>query len=60
MIKLAVAMVDLNLPTYLTTLTSPLPAVYVLAVHIIRERLSLLVRADFEVCLFSFPLDDQS
>ncbi|KAL4900242.1 hypothetical protein BDW74DRAFT_182996 [Aspergillus multicolor] len=49
MIKLAVAMVDTGLPTYMTVLTSPLSAVYVLAVHILRERHSLLVRSDFEV-----------
>lgn len=56
MIKLTVAMVDSGLPSYLNTLTSPLPAVYVLAVHILRERRSLLVRADFEVCPFLLVL----
>ncbi|CBF80108.1 hypothetical protein AN7788.2 [Aspergillus nidulans FGSC A4] len=48
MVKLTVAMVDSGCPTYLTALTSPLSAVYALAVHIFRERNSLLVRSDFE------------
>lgn len=52
MIKLTVAMVDSGCPTYLTALTSPLSAVYALAVHIFRERHSLLVRSDFEVGLY--------
>jgi hypothetical protein len=53
MVKLAVAMVDSGCPTYLTALTSPLSAVYALAVHIFRERHSLLIRSDFEVRFYS-------
>ncbi|KAL4750551.1 hypothetical protein BDW72DRAFT_193769 [Aspergillus terricola var. indicus] len=49
MVKLTVAMVDSGRPTYLTALTSPLSAVYALAVHIFRERHSLLIRSDFEL-----------
>ncbi|KAL3433653.1 hypothetical protein BDV09DRAFT_205202 [Aspergillus tetrazonus] len=49
MVKLTVAMVDSGCPTYLTALTSPLSAVYALAVHILRERHSLLIRSDFEL-----------
>ncbi|KAL5047524.1 hypothetical protein BDW71DRAFT_196655 [Aspergillus fruticulosus] len=49
MVKLTVAMVDSRRPTYLTALTSPLSAVYALAVHILRERHSLLIRSDFEL-----------
>ncbi|KAL3480542.1 hypothetical protein BJX99DRAFT_18476 [Aspergillus californicus] len=48
-VRLTVALVDSGLPTYLTTLTSPLGAVYTLAVHILRERSSLLIRSDFEL-----------
>ncbi|KAL4981229.1 hypothetical protein BDW66DRAFT_164117 [Aspergillus desertorum] len=49
MVKLTVATVDSGRPTYLTALTSPLSAVYALAVHILRERHSLLIRSDFEL-----------
>ncbi|KAL4923718.1 fungal specific transcription factor domain-containing protein [Aspergillus undulatus] len=49
MIKLTVAMVDSGQPTYLTALNSPLVAVYALAVHVLRERHSLLIRSDFEL-----------
>ncbi|KAL4737838.1 hypothetical protein BDV11DRAFT_171532 [Aspergillus similis] len=49
MVKLTVAMVDSGRPSYLTALTSPLSAVYALAVHIFRERHSLLIRSDFEL-----------
>ncbi|KAL6229814.1 hypothetical protein BDW75DRAFT_245400 [Aspergillus navahoensis] len=42
-------MVDSGQPTYLTALTSLLSAVYALAVHIFRERRSLLIRSDFEL-----------
>ncbi|KAL4913891.1 hypothetical protein BDW62DRAFT_205152 [Aspergillus aurantiobrunneus] len=49
MVKLTVAIVDSGLPAYLTALTLPLPAVYALAVHILRERHSLLIRSDFEL-----------
>ncbi|KAL4876427.1 hypothetical protein BJY04DRAFT_142378 [Aspergillus karnatakaensis] len=49
LVKLTVALVDAGLPSYLTTLTTPLIAVYTLAVHIIRERHSLLVRSDLEL-----------
>ncbi|KAJ5728077.1 hypothetical protein N7493_004407 [Penicillium malachiteum] len=49
MIKLFVASVDSGTPTYLTAITSPLAAVYVLAIHIYQERRSLLIRSDFEL-----------
>ncbi|KAJ6021568.1 hypothetical protein N7540_007072 [Penicillium herquei] len=49
MIKLFVASVDSGTPTYLTAITSPLAAVYVLAIHIYQERSSLLIRSDFEL-----------
>jgi hypothetical protein len=50
MIKLFVPLVDSGIPNYLTLMTSPLAAVYALAVSIVREQKSLLVRSDFEVC----------
>jgi hypothetical protein len=50
MIRLFVSLVDFGSPNYLTLMTSPLAAVYALAVSIIREQKSLLVRSDFEVC----------
>ncbi|KAL4967594.1 uncharacterized protein BDV14DRAFT_197958 [Aspergillus stella-maris] len=49
MVKLIVATVDSGEPSFLNTLTSPLPAVYVLAIHILRERHSLLIRSDLEL-----------
>ncbi|KAL4937438.1 hypothetical protein BDV06DRAFT_232594 [Aspergillus oleicola] len=49
MVKLIVATVDCGIPSFLNTLNSPLSAVYVLAVHIMRERHSLLIRADLEL-----------
>ncbi|KAF3391702.1 hypothetical protein F1880_007527 [Penicillium rolfsii] len=49
MIKLFVPLVDSGIPNYLTLMTSPLPAVYALAVSIVREQKSLLVRSDFEL-----------
>ncbi|KAL4949754.1 hypothetical protein BDW69DRAFT_202618 [Aspergillus filifer] len=49
MVKLIVATVDSGDPSFLNTLTSPLPAVYVLAIHILRERHSLLIRSDLEL-----------
>lgn len=51
MIKLFVSLVDSGTPNYLTTLTSPLAAIYALAVHIFQEHSSLLIRSDFEVIL---------
>lgn len=69
MIKLFVPLVDSGIPNYLTLMTSPLAAVYALAVSIVREQKSLLVRSDFEVChlylderatLLTFPLVDES
>jgi hypothetical protein len=48
-IKLIVALVDLGQPSYLTSMVSPIAAVYALAVHTFRERNSLLIRSDFEV-----------
>ncbi|KAJ5953499.1 hypothetical protein N7454_000395 [Penicillium verhagenii] len=48
-IKLFVALIDSGTPNYLTTITSPLAAVYALAVHIFQERKSLLIRSDFEL-----------
>ncbi|KAL2812659.1 hypothetical protein BJX63DRAFT_432547 [Aspergillus granulosus] len=49
-IKLLVALVDSGQPSFLTSMVSPLGAVYILAAHIFRERRSLLIRSDFEVC----------
>ncbi|OOQ87647.1 hypothetical protein PEBR_15956 [Penicillium brasilianum] len=49
MIKLFVPLVDSGIPNYLTLMTSPLAAVYALAVSIVREQKSLLVRSDFEL-----------
>lgn len=54
MIKLFVTMVDSGTPNYLTAITSPLAAVYALAIHIFQERSSLLIRSDFEVSKFFF------
>ncbi|KAL2831609.1 hypothetical protein BJY01DRAFT_254230 [Aspergillus pseudoustus] len=48
-IKLIVALVDSGQPSFLTSMVSPLGAVYILAVHIFRERHSLLIRSDFEL-----------
>jgi hypothetical protein len=48
-IKLIVALVDSGQPSYLTSMVSPVGAVYVLAIHVLRERNSLLIRSDFEV-----------
>ncbi|EPS27292.1 hypothetical protein PDE_02235 [Penicillium oxalicum 114-2] len=49
MIRLFVPLIDSGTPNYLTLMTSPLAAVYALAVSIIREKRSLLVRSDFEL-----------
>ncbi|KAL4789227.1 fungal-specific transcription factor domain-containing protein [Aspergillus venezuelensis] len=49
MVKLTVATVDSGGLSFPNTLTSPLPAVYVLAIHILRERHSLLIRSDLEL-----------
>ncbi|KAF7716332.1 Fungal Zn(2)-Cys(6) binuclear cluster domain-containing protein [Penicillium ucsense] len=49
MVRLFVPLVDSGTPNYLTLMTSPLAAVYALAVSIIREKRSLLVRSDFEL-----------
>ncbi|KAL3483171.1 hypothetical protein BJX62DRAFT_245161 [Aspergillus germanicus] len=48
-IKLIVALVDSGQPSYLTSMVSPIGAVYVLAIHVLRERNSLLIRSDFEL-----------
>jgi hypothetical protein len=48
-IKLFIALIDSGTPNYLMSITSPLAAVYALAVHIFQERNSLLIRSDFEV-----------
>lgn len=48
-IKLFIALIDSGTPNFLTSITSPLVAVYALAVHIFQERNSLLIRSDFEV-----------
>ncbi|KAJ5693414.1 hypothetical protein N7462_002837 [Penicillium macrosclerotiorum] len=49
MIKLFVPLVDSGVPDYLTTMASPISAVYALLVSILREPSSLLVRSDFEL-----------
>ncbi|KAJ5137124.1 hypothetical protein N7448_005678 [Penicillium atrosanguineum] len=51
MIKLFVSMVDSGTPSLLLTMTSPLAAVYAIAISILRQRTSLLARADFEVLM---------
>ncbi|KAJ5792102.1 uncharacterized protein N7503_008080 [Penicillium pulvis] len=48
-IKLFIALIDSGTPNFLKTMTSPLAAVYTLAVHIFQERSSLLIRSDFEL-----------
>jgi len=48
-IKLFIALIDSGTPNFLMSMTSPLAAVYALAVHISQERNSLLIRSDFEV-----------
>jgi hypothetical protein len=50
-VKLMVTLVDSGAPNYLLTMTSPLAAIYALAVHTFRERNSLLIRSDFEVAV---------
>ncbi|KAL5333701.1 hypothetical protein BJX70DRAFT_403319 [Aspergillus crustosus] len=59
MVKLIVALLDSGIPTYLTTLTSPLTAVYTLAIHILRERHSLLIRSDLEVMKAAIAVTSQ-
>lgn len=49
LVRLLVELVDLGTPNFLSTLASPLNAVGVLAVHIMRERGSLLIRSEYEV-----------
>ncbi|KAJ6010434.1 hypothetical protein N7451_001846 [Penicillium sp. IBT 35674x] len=49
MIKLFIALIDSGTPSFLKSMTSPLAAVYTLAVHIFQERSSLLIRSDFEL-----------
>lgn len=51
LVRLLVELVDSGRPNFLSTLASPLNAVGVLAVHIIRERHSLLIRSEYEVCI---------
>ncbi|KAJ5766168.1 uncharacterized protein N7511_003784 [Penicillium nucicola] len=60
MVKLLVTLVDSGAPNYLLTMTSPLAAVYALAVHIFRERKSLLIRSDFELMKVAMQLIRQS
>ncbi|KAJ5645616.1 hypothetical protein N7507_011627 [Penicillium longicatenatum] len=48
-IKLFIALIDSGTPNYLMSITSPLAAIYALAVHIFQERNSLLIRSDFEL-----------
>lgn len=52
-IKLFIALIDSGTPNFLKSMTSPLAAVYTLAVHIFQERSSLLIRSDFEVSRIS-------
>ncbi|KAJ6127607.1 hypothetical protein N7523_003219 [Penicillium sp. IBT 18751x] len=49
LIKLFVSLVDSGIPSLLPTMTSPLAAVYAIAISILRQRTSLLARADFEL-----------
>ncbi|KAJ5326204.1 uncharacterized protein N7506_009306 [Penicillium brevicompactum] len=49
LVRLLVELVDLGTPNFLSTLASPLNAVGVLAVHIMRERGSLLIRSEYEL-----------
>lgn len=53
LVRLLVMLADSSEPNLLSTLVSPFSAVGVLAVHIIRERHSLLIRSDHEVSNFS-------
>ncbi|KAJ5777721.1 hypothetical protein N7520_000967 [Penicillium odoratum] len=60
MVKLWVTLVDSGVPNYLTTFASPLAAVYTIAVHIICERKSLLIRSDYEMMKAAMQLTKQA
>ncbi|KAJ5661469.1 uncharacterized protein N7477_009085 [Penicillium maclennaniae] len=49
LIQLFVSLVDSGIPSLLPTMTSPLAAVCAIAIWILRQRTSLLARADFEL-----------
>ncbi|KAJ5637877.1 hypothetical protein N7490_007756 [Penicillium lividum] len=60
MVKLWVTLVDSGVPNYLTTFASPLAAVYTIAVHIVCERKSLLIRSDYEMMKAAMQLTKQA
>ena len=49
LVRLLVSLADSSKPHFLSTLVSPFSAVGVLAIHIMRERHSSLIRSDYEV-----------